>query len=93
MRYIVSKNFKKQLLKNLRGGRLSKQRLKERLEKFIEDKTIEELNDHALTGNLVGKRAFSIKGDLRIIYAEVKVEGEIVAHFLGIGTHSQIYRM
>lgn len=45
------------------------------------------LHDHALTGKLAGKRAFSMAGDIRIIYIEL--EDSIV--FLDIGTHNQVY--
>ena len=44
--------------------------------------------DHALTDGLEGKRAFSITGEIRVIYVEL--EGCIV--FLDIGTHNQVYR-
>ena len=45
------------------------------------------LNDHALSGNLQGKRAFSITGDIRVIYVEL--EDRLI--FLDIGTHNQVY--
>ncbi len=45
------------------------------------------LNDHALTGTLVGKRSFSITGDIRVIYEET----DDTITFLDIGTHSQLY--
>ena len=46
------------------------------------------LYDHALTGKLAGKRAFSIAGDIRVIYVEL--EDAIV--FLDVGSHNQVYR-
>lgn len=45
------------------------------------------VNDHALTGKLAGKRAFSISGDVRVVY-EI-IDGVCV--FLDVGTHSQVY--
>lgn len=45
------------------------------------------LNDHALTGNKSGLRAFSITGDIRVVYIETKEE----YIFLDIGTHNQVY--
>lgn len=45
------------------------------------------LNDHALTGKLAGKRAFSVTSDIRVIYEEL--DDALV--FLDIGTHSQVY--
>lgn len=44
-------------------------------------------HDHALTGKLTGKRAFSVAGDIRVIYVEL--EDAIV--FLDIGSHNQVY--
>ncbi len=44
-------------------------------------------NDHSLKGNLKGKRAFSIAGDVRVVYEETK-EALI---FLDTGSHNQVY--
>jgi addiction module RelE/StbE family toxin len=60
---------------------------KERLALFMAGKLGYPLHDHALTGKLAGKRAFSMAGDIRIIYIEL--EDSIV--FLDIGTHNQVY--
>ena len=46
------------------------------------------LYDHALTGKLDGKRAFSVTGEIRVIYVEL--EDAIV--LLDIGTHNQVYK-
>jgi len=46
------------------------------------------LNDHALTGKLAGKRAFSVAGNIRVVYEET----EDVITFLDIGSHNQVYR-
>lgn len=45
------------------------------------------LNDHGLTGDLQGRRSFSITGDIRVFYVEF--EDKII--FLDIGTHNQVY--
>ncbi|ETA01706.1 hypothetical protein CcI156_05935 [Frankia sp. CcI156] len=45
------------------------------------------LDDHALTGTLAGYRAFSITGDVRVIYLET----EAAFIFLDVGTHNQVY--
>jgi addiction module RelE/StbE family toxin len=60
---------------------------KMRLALFMEGKLGSPLYDHALTGKLAGKRAFSVAGDMRVIYVEL--EDSIV--FLDIGTHNQVY--
>jgi len=59
-----------------------------RLSLFMQGLRVEPLNDHSLTGKFRGKRAFSITGDIRVIYEET----EAAFIFLDIGTHNQVYR-
>ena len=59
----------------------------ERLGLFIAGQPSNPLNDHALSGKLAGKRAFSVTGDVRVIYVEL----DDVIVFLDIGSHSQVY--
>jgi len=61
---------------------------KERLLMFMIGELDDPLHDHALTGKLAGKRAFSVTGEIRAIYVEV--EDAIV--LLDIGTHNQVYK-
>lgn len=46
------------------------------------------LDDHPLYGKLKGKRAYSVAGDIRVVYLET--DEEIL--FLDIGSHSQVYK-
>ncbi len=62
-------------------------RFKERLTLFITDKNNSLLKDHQLTGKKSSYRAFSITGDIRVIY---KVENNIIRLY-DIGTHNQVY--
>ena len=61
---------------------------KERLLLFMIGQLGYPLYDHALGGKLDGKRAFSVTGEIRVIYVEL--EGTIV--LLDIGTHNQVYQ-
>lgn len=47
----------------------------------------EPINDHPLTGKLKGLRAFSVGGDVRVVYQETE------DHYLllDIGSHNQVY--
>ena len=45
------------------------------------------LDDHALIGSMKGLRAFSIGGDVRVVYREADEYYE----FLDIGSHNQVY--
>lgn len=58
-----------------------------RLELFLSGQRDYPLDDHALTGALKGKRAFSIANDIRVIYEETAQ----AYLFLDIGSHSQVY--
>ena len=44
--------------------------------------------DHALSGKLSGKRAFSVAGDLRVVYKIV----DDTCILLDIGSHNQVYK-
>lgn len=46
------------------------------------------LKDHGLTGTKKGLRAFSITGDIRIVYLPVS-DTEVI--FIDIGSHNQVY--
>ena len=48
------------------------------------------LNNHPLTKSLEGKWAFSITGDIRIVYEWV---GKNTVRFLAIGGHIQVYSL
>lgn len=58
-----------------------------RLELFTQDPDHPLLKDHALSGKLIGHRAFSVTGDIRVVY----YIHEDTAYFTDIGTHNQVY--
>jgi len=45
------------------------------------------INDHALIGKKSGLRAFSVTGDIRVVY----IETDDSYIFLDIGSHNQVY--
>lgn len=77
------KNFRKRISRNkkLRAS------FEARLQLFIEGERGVPLNDHGLVGSMVGKRAFSITGDVRVIY----IEESDCYRFVDVGTHAQVY--
>lgn len=81
------KNFLKSYKKRILPNASLDKKFKERLKLFIEDKSNSVLKDHALKGRKSEYRAFSIAGDIRVIYE--KVEDGILLH--DIGTHNQAY--
>lgn len=63
------------------------ERLKRHLELFSKGVRKEPVNDHPLTGKLKGLRAFSVGGDVRVVYQETD-EHHLL---LDIGSHNQVY--
>ncbi len=51
-----------------------------------------ELNNHLLKKPYSGLRSINITSDWRAIYQEKSTNGEIVAFFILIGTHQQLYK-
>ena len=50
-----------------------------------------QLRNHPLRGKHVGKRSIDITADWRAIYEEKLEREEIIAYFIALGTHSQLY--
>ncbi len=84
-----NKQFEKHFKKRITPHEKLITQFEQRFEQFIIGVRGRPLNDHPLTGNMVGKRAFSITGDIRVVYTET---AEAII-FLDIGTHAQVYAM
>ncbi|KKR78264.1 MAG: Plasmid stabilization system [Candidatus Curtissbacteria bacterium GW2011_GWA1_40_9] len=78
-----SKNFSKRIASN---PKLVAQ-FQSRLDLFIENSDDSLLRDHKLTGKLSTYRAFSISGDIRVVYRIVDND----LWLYDIGTHNQVY--
>jgi addiction module RelE/StbE family toxin len=83
--------FTKQFQKRLkqRYGHQPKviERFQRHLELFSQGIRKEPINDHPLTGKLKGLRAFSVGGDVRVVYQET----EDCYLLLDTGSHNQVY--
>jgi len=77
------KNFQSRISSNLK----LKKQFQTRLKLFTEGVRDYPLDDHPLVGTKKGLRAFSIGGDLRVVYRETEDHYE----FLDIGSHNQVY--
>ena len=86
MKIYYHKDFKKRFYKL--SGVLQK-KTKESVQRFIENPFDPLLRNHALTGKMAGKRAFSVTGNMRVIFEEYN--DYILVHMLDIGTHNQVY--
>lgn len=89
MKIVRHRNFKKNFKVRIsRNPKLIK-KFEFRLELFLKDRHNPILRDHVLAGTKSGLRAFSITGDIRVVYKEI--EGVIVLY--DIGSHYQFYGM
>ena len=61
----------------------------ERIQLFQSQPFAQILNNHGLAGKYAGLRSIDITGDLRAVYEPVSDNS---AHFMDIGTHSQLYK-
>ena len=77
------KNYRKRILHNKKLDRQFERRLK----LFIMDPVNPILKNHKLIGGKIEYRAFSVSGDIRVIYK--KLNGRILLY--DVGTHSQVY--
>ncbi len=81
------KQFTKHFLKRISPNKKLTAEFERRLELFLLGERGYPLDDHALTGIMAGKRAFSVATDCRVIYEET----DLVITLLDIGTHNQVY--
>jgi addiction module RelE/StbE family toxin len=81
----------RQFEKNYRSRVSPNQKLvkqfEQRLTLFMQGVRDYPLDDHALIGTMKGLRAFSVGGDIRVVYRETDEYYE----FLDIGSHNQVY--
>lgn len=82
-----TKGFKKAYRKRIQSNKNLAERFKERYDLFENDPTNLILKDHELAGKLQDHRAFSVTGDIRVVYYIFKD----TAYFIDIGIHNQVY--
>jgi addiction module RelE/StbE family toxin len=86
MQYFPSRRFDKQFHKL--SQKIKNQTI-ERIQLFIENPFSPILNNHTLGGKYLGCQSINVTGDIRIIY---EIVGDNLAHFLEIGSHSELYK-
>lgn len=87
MKVEVTDEFIKIYKKRFSSKRNILKKFDERVRKFAENPADPVLTDHALSGKLQRHRAFSITGDIRVVYYIF----ENTAYLVDIGTHNQVY--
>ncbi len=87
MNVYFTKRFKKSYTKRIEPHENLTRRFEERYDLFVQDPSCKILKDHALSGRLQGNRAFSVTGDIRVVYHIYEED----VYFVDIGTHNQVY--
>lgn len=82
------RHFEKHFLNRITPNQKFVKEFEKRLALFLNGHRGYPLNDHALSGKLAGKRAFSVTNNIRVIYIET---AETII-LLDIGSHNQVYR-
>lgn len=75
-------------VKRISAGSSLEKKFQQRIVQFIADRADPVLHDHSLVGQKSGLRAFSIAGDVRVIYYQLSEE---IFVFVDIGSHNQVY--
>lgn len=87
MKVHFTKDFKRAYQKRIQSSKNLAKRFEQRYDLFTGDPSSPILKDHFLSGKMQGYRAFSITGDIRVVYYVF----ENIAYFVDIGTHNQVY--
>ncbi len=66
-----------------------KEKIDGAIKKFKRDPFDPILKNHSLKGSMIGKRSFSVTGDMRVIFEEH--ENYTLVLMLDVGTHNQVY--
>ena len=88
MKIEYHKNFVKNFKKRIRPNNSLNKKFQERLVLFISDPTNIVLKNHRLTGTKRDLYAFSVAGDVRVLY---EISGQTY-RFIDIGSHNQVYK-
>jgi addiction module RelE/StbE family toxin len=87
MHIAYHKNFIKNFKKRFGSNQKVKKSYNNRLKLFIKNPNHPLPKDHSLKGRKITLRAFSVTGNVRVVYKEI---GKKII-FLDIGTHNQVY--
>ena len=87
MQIKAHKKFAKNYQKRIATNPKLVSKFRSKLKQFMDDPNDPTLKDHPLVGKLSSYRAFSITGDVRVVYRIVGDE----LWLYNIGTHAQVY--
>ncbi len=81
-------SFKKAYKKRVIPGSKLDKKVEERLAIFRNNPSHPILREHSLKGKKIGLRAFSVTGDIRVVYLPIDKDSVLL---LDIGKHNQVY--
>ncbi len=64
---------------------------KQRILIFAKQPQTPQLNNHPLRDEWQGHRSINITSDYRAVYEEIQEKEAVIAHFVTIGTHMELY--
>ena len=80
--------FEQQYAELCQEDHLLESEIKKRIRWFKKNPKDSRLDNHSLTKKMIGKLAFSITDDIRIVY---EWTNQTTVRFLAIGLHSKVY--
>jgi len=86
-RIIRDKTFTKHFQKRIKPEPKLVRQFDNRVQRFAQGERSKTIGDHPLTRNKSGQRAFSITGDIRVVYTET----DDAYVFQDVGSHNQVY--
>ena len=86
-RIIRDKTFTKHFQKRIASNPKLIEQFDNRVRRFVGGERSKTIADHPLSHKKVGLRAFSIAGDIRVVYTET----DDAYVFQDIGSHNQVY--
>jgi addiction module RelE/StbE family toxin len=81
-------DFKKAYKKRVANLSSLARKTEERIALFKQNQSHPILKDHRLVGKLGQYRAFSVTGNIRVVYQRLSPDNVV---FMDIGTHNQVY--
>jgi addiction module RelE/StbE family toxin len=84
----TTNTFEKYYKERIASNKNLREKVKQRIKIFANDPENPILKDHKLKGDKRDLRAFSVTGDIRIIYEKEK-SGYVL--FVDVGTHKEVY--
>lgn len=65
---------------------------KKKIVLFFTNSEEPQLNNHTLRNKWQSYRSIDVTSDYRALYKEVLVEDKVIAYFVAIGTHKELYK-